>query len=292
MDLARESTDIRLLCQRVCSLRPPGERRLLVCSLRPAPHCSAGQGGALSSEEARRELPGPWAPCGFRASPCDRYSWPHVRQLHFGKSPRVLVHRTAGKTTAPGPHERHSWKTSPPSLLPLPELFVLCRVRGGGGGGRDSLLYLSNVCRINSEEEFPFSPPPRELRWSEQWKQQTKGLRAPLHIPDPLAKERGRGRRSHPHTLLPRPLSPTLPTGTTQQDACTAVSLASQKRNKPVEDRGLHLHRIHMVLKHLLPRRVLTALHHCRGAGTAHTLRGLDSHTFTLDSSSPRSFLG
>lgn len=125
------------------------ERRLLRFSFRPATHCLAG-----GNSSPAREWGGPvfwslpslqghelcewWSRCFLDPKLCapqgECYSWPHAHQLHFGKLPQVLVHRIAGKMTAQGPHEGHSWKISPLSLLPLLENFLLWVVAANAGG--------------------------------------------------------------------------------------------------------------------------------------------------------------
>lgn len=114
---------------------------------------------ALSSLWSLAALPGP-GPC---ASQGNCYRGPHVCQLHFGKSPQVLAHRTAENRAALGPHERHSWKMSPPSASPHPHRQHGRQDRSGRGerGPGSDGFHCSSECGSSSAPwQFPLPTSP------------------------------------------------------------------------------------------------------------------------------------
>lgn len=156
--------------------------------------------------------PRPLVPCspagpGPCASQGDCYHQPHVRQLHFGKPPQALAHRTAGNRAALGPHERRSWKTSPPSPSPPP--LELCAALGwaqgaleGAGAGVSWLSLPQPVRKQLRPPAVPFCPPPRESKMLGEGKAADRGPQVPAPSPAmlpprsrPLTEEEGGGRR-------------------------------------------------------------------------------------------------
>lgn len=135
---------------------------------RPALRCLAG--ATVPGQTAR--WPCPLVPAHLRATATAGHM--------FRKPPQVLAHRAAGKATALGPHERHSWKMSPPSLSPHPAGDCALQIPWPPGRRRGVwVLRLSLLRGVRVSLAAAFCPPPRGTKMLREVSAADRGPQVP-----------------------------------------------------------------------------------------------------------------
>ena len=122
----------------MCLQSPPArERRLLVCSLRPAPHCSAGQGGALSSGGS---FLGPGLRAGSAPLPVIATAGPTFANCTLGNRPGSWFTELPGKRQLRVHMKGILGKPPHPPSFPCPSSLCCAGFVGRRGPGFSALF--------------------------------------------------------------------------------------------------------------------------------------------------------